>query len=255
MFRPPGLEREEGSPYDPVADFYQRGWADWYLPSVRPFLEKFFFSVLPGGASVLDVCCGCGHVTREAVRRGYRVTGIDVSEELIARAARDVPGASFLVADAREFQSTQKFDGALSTFDSLNHLLTYRDLSAAFCRIRNVLKPEAPFVFDMNLEEAYALDLGAWTNYRDENSIGFVRGRYSPAERRARTELIWFARTGDADCWKRSDALVEEQCYSREEIEGAVKEAGFRKLECYSASEVGIMDDLGYGRLYARAWT
>ena len=242
------------SPYDPVAEFYQRGWADWYLPSVRPFLEKFFFSVLPHGASVLDVCCGCGHVTREAVDRDYRVTGIDASAELVARAARNMPGASFLVADVCEFRSAQKFDGAFSTFDSFNHLLTYRDLCAAFRSVGNALKPEAPFVFDMNLEEAYALDLGAWTNYRDEDAIGFVRGRYNPAEKRARTELIWFARTNDPDCWKRADALVEEQCYSRAEIEQAVKDAGFRKLECYSASEAGVTDELGYGRLYARAW-
>jgi SAM-dependent methyltransferase len=242
------------SPYDAVAEFYQRGWADWYLPSVRPFLETFFFSVLPRGASVLDVCCGCGHVTREAVERSYRVTGIDASKELIARAARNMPGASFLVADVCEFRSAQKFDGAFSTFDSLNHLLTYRELSAAFCCIWRALKPEAPFVFDMNLEEAYALDLGAWTNYRDEGAIGFVRGRYNPTEKRARTELIWFSRTNDPDCWKRSDALVEEQCYSREEIERAAKDAGFRKFEYYSASKAGVTDELGYGRLYARAW-
>jgi SAM-dependent methyltransferase len=242
------------SPYDLIAEFYHRGWADWYLPSVRPFLEKFFFSVLPRDAPVLDACCGCGHVTREAVGRGFCVTGIDASRELIARAAREIPGAEFLVADVRELETVRKFDGALSTFDSLNHLLTYPDLCAAFRCVWRALKPGAPFVFDMNLEEAYALDLEAWTNYRDEDAIGFVRGRYNPVERRARTELIWFARTSDAEYWKRSDAVIEEQCYSREEIEQAVKEAGFGKLECYSASEAGVRDELGYGRLYARAW-
>jgi SAM-dependent methyltransferase len=247
-------QRDMGSPYDPIAEFYERGWADWYLPSVRPFLEKFFFAVLDRGASVLDVCCGCGHVTREAVRRGCRVTGIDASKELIARAVRNLPGAEFVVADVRKFETDSKFDGALSTFDSLNHLLTYRDLCRAFRCVWRALKPGAPFVFDMNLEEAYALDLGAWTNYRDEDAIGFVRGRYHPMERRARTELIWFARTKDSECWRRSDALVEEQCYSREEIEQAVEDAGFRRLECYSASEAGVTDELGYGRLYARAW-
>lgn len=252
--RPEIADCDMESPYDPVADFYQRGWADWYLPSARPFLEQFFFSVLPHGAAVLDVCCGCGHVTHEAVDRGYRVTGIDASRALIARAARQMPGADFVVADIRGFETGKKFDGALSTFDSLNHLLAYRDLRAAFRCVRKALKPGAPFVFDMNLEEAYALDLGAWTNYRDDDAIGFVRGRYNPVEKRARTELVWFARTSDPEYWKRSDALVEEQCYSRTEIETSVKDAGFRKLECYSASEAGVMDELGYGRLYARAW-
>jgi hypothetical protein len=51
------------SPYDPIAEFYRTAWADWYLPSVLPALDQLFFPVLAAGAQVLDVCCGCGHIT------------------------------------------------------------------------------------------------------------------------------------------------------------------------------------------------
>jgi SAM-dependent methyltransferase len=242
------------SPYDAIADFYQRAWADWYLPSIRPFLQRFLFSVVPGNGAVLDACCGCGHVTRELVAEGFDVLGIDTSRELLARAANQVPGAKFLAADIRNFSVSRLFDGALSTFDSLNHLLTFADLHAAFRSIHAALKPGAPFVFDMNLEEAYSLDLGTWVRYTDEHANGFVRGHYDAVRRRARTELIWFARTVDPELWRRSETTVEEQCYSREEIEAAVRSAAFQTLEYYSASEAGVTDELGYGRIYARAW-
>jgi SAM-dependent methyltransferase len=242
------------SPYDAVADFYMRAWADWYLPSIRPFLHQFLFPALPKRATVLDVCCGCGHVTREVIAQGFDVLGVDVSRELLARAVLVAPNAEYLAADIRHFSVPRRFDGALSTFDSLNHLLTYSDLCDAFRSIHAALKPGAPFVFDMNLDEAYSIDLGAWARYTDEDSEGFVRGRYDRLARRARTELIWFARTDDPDLWRRSETTVEQQCYLLEEIESAVKAALFRKLECYSAAEAGVTGELGYGRIYARAW-
>ncbi len=241
------------SGYDAVAEFYRLAWADWYLPSIRPALDQLLFSVVPYRGRVLDVCCGCGHVTREAVRREYRVVGVDNSVELVARAAGDLPSANFVVADARQFAFRVPFDGAFSTFDSFNHLLTYEDLRAAFGCVHAALRPGAPFFFDMNLEEAYSLDLSHWTNYSDKNAIGFVRGSYKPVSRRAETQLIWFTKE-QSSLWHRSDALIAEQCYSKKEIEAALIEAGFAAVECYTALEAGVTDDLGFGRIYVRGW-
>ncbi len=153
----------EPSPYDPIADLYHQNWDDWYLPQAAVALESLFFSLLQPGARVLDVCCGCGHVTRELVARGYQVTGLDASAELIAQAKRELPAAKFVVADVRHFQSTGQFDGALSTFDSLNHILELQDLEASFRNVHGALVGGAPFVFDMNSEEAYRMDWQEWT--------------------------------------------------------------------------------------------
>jgi SAM-dependent methyltransferase len=242
------------SPYDAIADFYHRGWSDWYLPSVRPALERLFYSALRPGARVLDVCCGCGHVTGDLRARGYEVTGIDLSEALIKVARADVPGAKFMVADAREFRVDRPFEGALSTFDSLNHLLTYEDLLAAFRSVHAALLRDAPFFFDMNLEEAYALDLGQWSKHSESDAVGFVRGVYTWETRRARTELVWFTAEKESGLWQRHDSVVEEQCYTVDEIRSALGEAGFSSIETYTARDAGVLDDLGYGRVYARAW-
>jgi SAM-dependent methyltransferase len=244
---------ENSSPYDAIAEYYQTAWADWFLPSVRPALKKLFFPALPEQARVLDVCCGCGHVTQELVARGYSVIGLDNSKELIYRAAKALPDASFVVADARHFHFPEQFDGILSTFDSLNHLLSYDDLVSAFRCVKASLRAGAPFFFDMNLEDAYSLDLGDWSDYKREGAIGFVRGAYDPAAKRARTELIWFFREEDGN-WRRFDGRVEEKCYSLDEIREALAEAGFNTVECYAPLEAGVTDELGFGRVYVRAW-
>jgi SAM-dependent methyltransferase len=242
------------SPYDSIAEFYRTAWAGWYLPSVLPALERLLFSALPSGAAVLDLCCGCGHITQELAARGYDVTGLDSSAELIGRASKLLPRSRFMVADARDFVLDRRFDGALSTFDSLNHLLSYSDLASAFRCVKRILKAGAPFFFDMNLEEAYSLDLGNWSRHSEENEIGFVRGIYNPATRRGTTEVICFFREPRSSLWQRVDSAIEEQCYSIEEISGALRDADFRKIETYTAAEAGVTDELGFGRLYVRAW-
>ncbi|MGH9611031.1 MAG: class I SAM-dependent methyltransferase, partial [Bryobacteraceae bacterium] len=89
------------SSYDDVAEMYDALWADAYLPSALPALENLFFQKLRSGAHVLDACCGSGHVTKELVRRGLRVTGVDSSSKLIERARAALPEADFRVQDVR----------------------------------------------------------------------------------------------------------------------------------------------------------
>jgi SAM-dependent methyltransferase len=242
------------SNYDPVADYYERAWAGWYGPSVRPALKRLLFSVVPAGGLLLDACCGCGHVTRELLKEGYAAVGFDLSRELVFRAASALPEAAFFVADARYVALRPRCDGAISTFDSLNHLLTIEELEAALRGIHSALKPGAPFFFDMNLSAAYLMDLNHWTIYQEDSAVGFVRGRFDASSGRAQTELVWFAREGSSPLWRRSDTVVLEQCYSREEIQAATLKAGFRRTEFYSPEHAGVTDELGFGRTYVRAW-
>ena len=101
------------SAFDPVAEMYHKLWNDWYLSSAIPALEKMFFSRVPSGARVLDVCCGCGHVTKELVRREYQVTGVDASAELLQIARREMPEVDWRLRDARQIGSHHEYAGAI----------------------------------------------------------------------------------------------------------------------------------------------
>jgi SAM-dependent methyltransferase len=248
----PDISTSVSAAYDPIAEFYHRAWDDWYLPAVRPALETLCFSSVRPPARILDVCCGSGHVTRELVARGYDVTGIDISSGLIALAQRELPSATFLVKDVRHFTLETKFACAVCTFDSLNHLLTLDDLKSAFCSIRDCLFPEAVFVFDMNLEQAYRQDLTHWTRYVNEGKIGFVRGFYSPETRRAETELMWFVPDGEKNLYRKHEANVRQQCYTTDEIRNALEAARFSNIEMYTALEAGMTSELGFGRVFFR---
>jgi SAM-dependent methyltransferase len=242
------------SSYDEIAGMYHQLWADWYLPAAMPALERLFFSKIPAGAKVLDLCCGSGHVTKELVARGYEVTGVDASSRLIEHARRELPEADFRVQDARNLRLQTRFDAILSTFDSLNHILVLEDLQQVFAAARTVLSPGGLFVFDMNLEEAYSADLHQWAVTVDRTNVTLVRGAYDPLTQKAATELIWFAKDASTEnTWRRHSSVVEERCYPQPEILLALRNTGFSRVEAMPAAHAGMDVQLGFGRHFFSA--
>jgi SAM-dependent methyltransferase len=238
------------SSYDEIAGIYHALWADWYFPAARPALEKLFFSQVPTSARVVDICCGSGHVTKELVSRGYKVTGIDSSAALIAQARKDLPEVDLRVQDARAIQLPIRYDAALSTFDSLNHIMCIDELARVFEGVHGVLVSGGLFVFDMNVERAYLSDQRRWTVNISDESVGLVRGTYYPAEKKASTEIVWFVKTGESNVWEQHRSVVDQRCYTRAEVMAALREAGFREMEAISAEDVGVTADLGFGRIF-----
>lgn len=241
------------SSYDDIAGMYDAYWADWYLPAAMPALENLFFSPVRAGTAVLDVCCGSGHVTKELVRRGYQVAGVDSSAALIEIARRRLPEVEFTVQDVRSLRMDRCFEAAISTFDSLNHILELEGLRTALAAVHRVLLPGGLFVFDMNLEDAYLSDLSHWHAHVHDDNVGLVRGTYDAAEKMASTELIWFVESGNGNDWRRHHSIVEQRCYGQGEIISALANAGFSEIGAIPAMQAGATAELGFGRMFFSA--
>jgi trans-aconitate methyltransferase len=69
--------------------------------------KLLILSELSTDACLLDLCCGAGHLTRALAGRGYRVTGLDGSAEMLRYARENAPSAEFIWTDARTFSSPQ----------------------------------------------------------------------------------------------------------------------------------------------------
>lgn len=87
----------------------------------RGWVERFAELLAPG-YSVLDIGCGSGMpIARYLSGRGYAVTGIDSSPEMIGLFQSNVPGAVAEVADMRALDLGRKY-GGLIAWDSFFHL-------------------------------------------------------------------------------------------------------------------------------------
>ena len=124
--------------YDDLAETYAAGR---HLFDTTPILEAFARH-LPRGARVLDVGSGTGApVARHFVDRGDAVTGIDVSERMLALARRQVPEADFQAMDARTLEfPPASFDGITAVYVVFH--LPRVEHAALFAGFERVLKPD-----------------------------------------------------------------------------------------------------------------
>jgi SAM-dependent methyltransferase len=237
------------APYDDFAWFYNRYWNEEFHSLAFPILERIWLARIAPRARILDVCCGTGYLAGMLIARGYSVTGIDASASMIQHARENVPTAEFRVSDAAQFQLPTVFDAAVSTFDSLNHILTPAELQAVFCRTAAALNRGAPFAFDMLLEKAYQTHWGeSFALVREDHLLTITGAGYDFRSRLARCRITMF-RLLDG-LWRRSDVEIQERCYTPEEIGTALRRAGFGDITCCDARDLGMSGDLGEGRTF-----
>ncbi|MDP4000313.1 MAG: methyltransferase domain-containing protein [bacterium] len=130
--------------YDVVADSYakrDKGSVD-ESDDVHAALNEFA-SLLQPNARVLDTGCAAGRDSYFLDRFGFRVTGIDFSPEMVERAKRTVPGATFKVMDFEELPFTNEFDAVWANA-SLHHI-PKRNLPVVLAAINRALKPGGYF--------------------------------------------------------------------------------------------------------------
>jgi len=107
------------------------------------------------GQCVLDMGCGTGRHSIELARRGYAVTGVDISagmlEQAIRKSKEQSVDVTWLECDGRTFQSSSEFDAAICLCEGgfgLSDLKSEpvgNDL-ALLKAIFSVLRPRAIFV-------------------------------------------------------------------------------------------------------------
>ena len=133
---------KEAEWYDEVVkndDSYQQ---QVILPNLLRLME------IKMGEQILDVGCGTGFFSKEFVKAGGQVIGIDVGRELIAIAKKNVPTGKFLVASAEEMSEIAS--------DSMNKavivlaLQNIVDASAAIKECDRVLKKDAQLFIVLN---------------------------------------------------------------------------------------------------------
>jgi SAM-dependent methyltransferase len=86
--------------------------------------------VLPAGASVLELGCGTGRITRQLVRLGYRVTAVDESAEMLAH----VRDAETVQGQIEGLELGRRFDAVVLASNLVNAEPTPRRAFLETCR-------------------------------------------------------------------------------------------------------------------------
>jgi cyclopropane fatty-acyl-phospholipid synthase-like methyltransferase len=114
--------------YDVIADTFIQ-WRDRIVGDPRRAWADELTSRLSDGARILELGCGAGVPDTLLLAERFRVTGLDISREQIARARANVPQATFIQADFTALDLEPGEFDAVAAFYSFNHVP--RDLLAA----------------------------------------------------------------------------------------------------------------------------
>ena len=221
--------------YDEInKDINYSEWAD--------FIEKIInkeLSEIPAKL-VLDLGCGTGSMTLELAARGYDMTGVDSSPEMldIARLRAEKSGIQgdilWLCQDMREFELYGTVDVVVSCLDCINHITKPSEVKKCFSLVHNYLIPDGLFIFDINGKRKFE-EIYADNSYVMEGEDSFcVWQNYYNRKSKLCDFYITLFKENKNGTYDRYDEAELERMYTLASMKRMLGECGLEFLGAYS---------------------
>ena len=186
------------------------------------------------GTKILELGCGTGTFTFLMEDKGYDITGIDCSKDMIkiagSKAKKNKNKSKFLLQDMRMLEMNEKYDCVVSVCDSMNYMQDTFELNLVFESVANVLEDEGFFLFDMKTE-AFFEELGE-NVFTDETSKGdyIWKNFYDKENRDNYYELSIYVLKKNNLYTKHIEEHLQH-AFTRSEVEKAAEKNGFRVVD------------------------
>ena len=220
--------------YTALARCYDRLTVDVDYGKWADYIERHFRGLKRPVRSVVELGCGSGSLTKLLAERGYAVTALDLSSDMLSVAEQKCRGLDvlFLCQDMSRLALLEPADAVVSCLDSVNYITRPAALRRTFQRVYKSLLPGGLFLFDVKTPAA--LEGAGGQTYLDEDDDLFCvwRGEYSPRRRVCGYGLDLFVREENGS-WSRGGEYHEEYAYTMDELDGFLREAGFQTIKQY----------------------
>ena len=237
-------------------DFFHGVSLDLWRKAVSPEQTRseanFLTTVLdcPVESRLLDAPCGNGRHSIELAKRGYQLTGIDISQEFLyeARTTASAAGVKvdFISCDMRRIEGESIYDGAFCLGNSFGYM-EWSDTQLFLGGVARALKTGARFVVNTGaVAETIIPHYREREWYQFDDLFFAIRNSYDANQSCLETEYV-FVRNGKVET-----RYGKQWVYTAGEIRRMLEGAGLTTLNLYSSIDCDPLE-LGSHQLFVVA--
>lgn len=224
--------------YERFAYEYDRLMADMPYDKWLAFLQECFHRY-GSPRSIVDLGCGTGQLSIPLAEEGCRVTGIDLSADMLKVAADKAEEASLAGKlkwsrqDMREWKLEEQVDLVFSFCDCLNYILEEEGIRQVFRRTYAGLEEGGLFVFDVHAPSTILAYAEEQPFVLDEEDVAYIwTCDYDSDQMVVTHDLTFFAREAAAgDRFVRFREQHRQRAYSPDWLSEELRRAGFIVLD------------------------
>lgn len=210
-------------------DFDYPKWADYYLQLLARAGVK--------PRTMADAACGTGSLTVQFARRGIRVTGIDLSDEMLRIAADKARSngvqAMFVRQDMTGLRLPRPVDALVCGCDGVNYLLTDERVRAFLDSAHAAIRLGGALAFDIS--SAYKLEhvLGDGFFGEERDEVAYLwSNRFDADAQTVQMDLTFFRRE-PCGLYRRFVERHTQRAHRPERICELLQESGFARVGIY----------------------
>ncbi len=221
--------------YSAFAAGYDRMMADVDYDGWAAYIDGFLREA--GAKTVLECACGTGNLTIRLGKRGYSITGSDLSEDMLMVARTKALDAGlrflpFVCQDMRQLALHKPVDAIVCACDGVNYLLD--GVEDFFRAARKALKPGGLLLFDVSSAYKLSAILGDNTFAATGADWAYIwENQYHPRLNRVDMLLTGFLKQGAG--YARFEERHSQRAYGQDELTSALASCGFGSIQVYEA--------------------
>ena len=226
--------------YDQLMDDVDyEAWADYYCRLLA------IYGVRSG--KMCECACGTGSLTIPLYRRGYQMTGADISRDMLWQAAQKARkqgiAIPFVQQDMRALNLHRPMDAVLATCDGVNYLLKEEDLLSFLRAAHRSIRPGGALIFDVSTPHKLRDTLCRSLLWEDRENITYLwTNTWHERTQTVDLDLCFFLREKE-DQYRRMEEHQKQRAWDMQTIKELLWKAGFRAVCFYGDHTLNAASD------------
>ena len=204
--------------------------------------------------TIADCACGTGAISIRLAEKGYTVTGIDLSADMLMQARNNAMQQGirmpFIQQDIANLAVHKPVKVINCSCDGVNYLTSRERMLRFFQSAHAALQPDGILLFDVSTRYKLSTVLGSHCFGEDLAACTYLwENAYDPQSKLIEMRLHVFYPDGKGH-YSRFDETHIQRAHSDREIRSTLMEAGFASVESFDGLSENLLTDTSERALY-----